>query len=167
MKLIATATASGSSGTLSLTSIPQTYTDLVILLSGRNSADTFCEVRPNAATTSLTSRTLQGSGSAVGSENLSYIRCTVNANRTANTFGNATIYIANYAGATNKSISIDGVEENNGTDAISTLTAGLWSNTAAITSVDLVCASAGTWQSGSIVSIYGILKGSDGIVTTS
>jgi hypothetical protein len=46
------------------------------------------------------------------------------------------------------------------------LTAGLWNDTTAITSLTLVPA-AGSFIAGSTVSLYKVTKGSDGIVTTS
>ena len=84
---------------------------------------------------------------------------------TANTFGNSVIYIANYAGSTYKSFSKDSITENNATAADQGVGAGLWSNTAAITSLSLTVTS--NMVAGSTFSLYGITKGSDGIVTTS
>ena len=46
-------------------------------------------------------------------------------------------YIHNYAGSTNKSVSVDAVGEANATYAEMDLLAGLWSNTDAITSVSI------------------------------
>jgi hypothetical protein len=58
---------------------------------------------------------------------------------TANTFGNGEIYIPNYAGSTQKSVSADAVAENNSATYIySALNAGLWTGTAAITSIKLL-----------------------------
>jgi hypothetical protein len=58
------------------------------------------------------------------------------ATATANTFGNTEFYIPNYTSSNYKSFSVDGVTENNATAAFA-LYAGLWSNTAAITSFRL------------------------------
>jgi hypothetical protein len=85
---------------------------------------------------------------------------------TANTFGNIQIYFPNYAGSTNKSYSVDSVTENNETVAYQTILAGLWSNTAAITTATFT-AESGNFAIGSTISLYKITKGSDGIVTTS
>ena len=62
-----------------------------------------------------------------------------NANfQTANTFGSGDLYITNYASSNYKSISTNGVAENNGaSDNYLTLANNLWSNTAAITSVTI------------------------------
>jgi hypothetical protein len=57
---------------------------------------------------------------------------------TASTFSNGEFYIPNYASANNKSVSFDSVTENNkATDQILALNAGLWADSAAITSIKL------------------------------
>ena len=75
---------------------------------------------------------------------------------TANTFANGEFYIPNYAGSTNKSVSADGVTENNATAARATLTAGLWSNTAAINQITLLPIAGGTFAQYSTATLYGI-----------
>jgi len=76
---------------------------------------------------------------------------------TASTFGNAEIYLPNYAGNTNKSASIDMVSEQNATSTYMGLVAPLWSNTAAITSITLTGAS-GNLAQYSTATLYGIKK---------
>ena len=81
-----------------------------------------------------------GSGSAgsdAASSTTSIIYEFVGNNSTANTFANAEIYIPNYTSANQKSVSIDSVGENNATTAYATLASGLWTSTAAITSIKL------------------------------
>ena len=73
---------------------------------------------------------------------------------TASTFGNAEIYIPNYASSNNKSVSADFVSETNAADAIFGLTAGLWANTSAITSIKLTPAAA--FAQYSTATLYGI-----------
>jgi hypothetical protein len=145
---IGTAQVAGSGGaaTLDFTSIPSTYTDLILKVSLRgptgyasDTMDTY--LRFNGTTTNYSDRLLYGTGSAATS--LSETPTGINfrvvgQNSTASTFGNAEIYIPNYAGSTNKSVSIDAVTENNATSVLTQLEAGLWSNTAAITQITLV-----------------------------
>jgi hypothetical protein len=88
------------------------------------------------------------------------------ADSTSNTFASSSLYIPNYAGSNQKSSSLDDVAENNATASIQEIVAQLWADTAAITSITLT-ANSGNFVVGSTVSLYGILKGSDGIVTTS
>jgi hypothetical protein len=172
MQLIETKTLGADAASIEFTSIPQDLTDLVVLISCRStgsaaSGGAFAEFRPNSSTSGITARTLRGTGSSVqsNSETILIVRITPT-DYTASTFSNSLVYIPNYAGSTNKSFSIDAVFENNATDSQQELVAGLWSNTAAITSFLLVPGN-GNLAAGSMVSLYGVLKGSDGIVTTS
>jgi hypothetical protein len=91
---------------------------------------------------------------------------------TSNTFGNSSIYIPNYTGSTAKSVSIDSVGENNGTASEQIISAALWNNTAAITSITLTSLDdnlnpSGNFAQYSSVSLYGILKGTSNGVTVS
>ena len=172
MKLIESKTLGTAAASIEFTSIPQTFTDLVIVCSLR-STDTgsFGNINLgfNSSTTGFSARWLYGLGSGGTGTSTSIARYAgeVNtANDTANTFNNSSIYIPNYAGDTNKSFSTDSVRETNASANAMAISAGLWSNTAAITSVQLD-SSAGNFVIGSTVSLYGVLKGSDGIVTTS
>jgi hypothetical protein len=124
---------------ITFSSIPSTFTDLVIKLSGRSTSTSIgVVVKPNGSTSSITTRNLEGSGSAVASYTSTNIAGYMpSSTATANTFGNLEIYIPNYAGSAFKSISVDAVNENNATAAFSVLTAWLWSSTAAITSITL------------------------------
>jgi hypothetical protein len=158
--LIATTTVgSGGASTIVFSSIPQTFTDLKVVFSGRrsNAAGSFY-VSFNGVTTNLSSRRLEGSGSgAASATDGSFIFAYgINASSyTASVFGNAEIYVPNYTGSTYKSVSIDSVTENNATEAYSTLVAGLWSNTAAITSLT-ISLSSGSIDQYSSASLYGI-----------
>ena len=83
----------------------------------------------------------------------------VGATATANTFSNAQIYIQNYTSPTlNKTWISESVNEINatGTEVITNLFTGTWSNTAAITRVTLTPYSAGTIQQYSTAYLYGI-----------
>lgn len=131
--------------TIDFTAIPSTYTDLVLKMSlrtNRVAADidealmTF-----NGATSNFSFRYIWGFGSGTPSSDNGSAQAAIygistsdNAN-TASTFGNLEIYIPNYAGSTNKSFSVDAVTENNATTANTSLLAGLWSSSAAITSI--------------------------------
>jgi hypothetical protein len=174
MKLIETKTLGADAASIEFTSIPQTFTDLVVLISGRtnNDPDTLTygvlALSVNSSTADLSNRRLLGDGSAAQSQSSSNgnILITGSAN-TANTFGNASVYIPNYTGSTAKSMSVDDVGENNGTRAWTGLRAILWNQTSSITSIGFTASSSGNLVIGSTISLYGILKGTDGIVTTS
>jgi hypothetical protein len=157
-----TLTADASSVTLN--SIPQTgYTDLKLVMSARTSiagaSGDYLRVSFNGNTTGYSAKLIIGNGSSVSSVTTSTERwfAQVGSNgQTANTFGNAEIYIPNYTAAVNKSFSSDSVAETNATTTESILAAGLWSNTAAITSIALTSGNSGNFMAGSSFSLYGI-----------
>jgi len=160
---IATVTVgSGGAANIQFTSIPQTYTDLLIKLSARCN---FAGITGNVAiefnnsSSSFSRRTVRGNGSAASSTNGAdnYIGDIVGNDATTTTFSNNEIYISNYTGSNNKSYSIDLVTENNATEAWQYLVAGLWSNSAAITSIKLLPFSQSwTFNQYSTATLYGI-----------
>lgn len=159
---IATVTVgSGGAANIEFTSIPATYTDLVLKLSARGTDTTgnagqVAYLKPNGSTSNLSRILLFGNGSTAGSGTGTDSAIYVNpSDYTASTFGNTEIYICNYAGSTNKSISSDSVNENNATAANAGLFASLWSNTAAITSITLTINS-GNFAQYSTATLYGI-----------
>jgi len=160
MTLIASYTASGTVSSVTLSSIPSTFTDIIIEYSGRTNGGTTGNdllISLNGSTSNFTHRRLQGSGSTVASYNGSTGNAGIDNGTTssANTFSNTSIYIPNYAGSNYKSISSDSVTENNGAEAYAFLGAVLWSNTAAITSVTLT-PYAGSILQYSTIYLYGV-----------
>jgi len=167
MKLIAKNVLGSDAATVTFSSIPATYDDLYIVVSARTGNTLtyifdYLLIAFNGSYADFSLRTLEGDGSSVAS----YTRATfgvyfigrVNGgNSTANTFGSAEIYIPNYAGSTNKSLSSTTVTEQNGTTAYCNVVAGLWSQTAAITSLTLD-AEVDSFKSGSSFTLYGIKK---------
>jgi len=171
MKLIATATITGSPANIEFTSIPQTFTDLVILISAKGSAAgtaVSALVMQVNGTGGGSERVLRGDGSSVISFSDTSGQIGVIQRVGATGFGSVSCYITNYTSATAKSVSTDSVSENNATLAYQSLNAMIPTTTAAITSLLFGDGSAGGGLAvGSTASLYGILKGSDGIVTTS
>jgi hypothetical protein len=145
--LIASSTVgSGGAADVTFSSIPSTYTDLLVKYSARTSNAANggnVSVEFNGSTASFTGRYIAGTGSTVVSGTLTnYFGYSNAATSTSNIFSNTEVYIPNYAGSNNKSFSIDTVYENNASAANSILNAGLWSNTDAITSIKLIGQSA-------------------------
>ena len=160
---IATANASaGGSAYLEFTSIPSTYTDLVLKFSARsarvaNTDDIVILVN----TTSGSSRWLWGTGSAAasGTDTQPLIGEYPTANSTASTFSNGEIYFPNYGSTTTyKSWSSDAVSENNATLAYAALAAGLYSSNTAISSLRLQTGSTSNLVLYSTATLYGISK---------
>ena len=160
-KLISAVTVgAGGAASIDFSSIPSTYTDLLLKISGRSNTSAIDDnlyIKFNNSSTSFTFRYLQGNGSSAYSAtaSLNYIGTISAASATSSTFGNAEIYLPNYAGSNNKSISNDTVAENNASSSSATLTATLWSNTAAINQVTVLPAS-GSFVQYSTAYLYGI-----------
>jgi hypothetical protein len=152
---------------ITFSSIPQTYTDLYLVFSMRTSAaSTNADIGLNGSYADFSVRSLFGSGSGVTSETTVRI---VGAVTDQNPFTNGAVYIPNYTSSVAKSISIDTVSENNATTAYQTIWAGVWnpSSNTAITSISLKEDGGGNLAQYSSATLYGITKGSDGIVTVS
>jgi hypothetical protein len=172
----------GSAATeISFTSIPQTFTDLYLVVSARSTgtANNYTGLKINGVNTNQSSRFLYGTGSGVGSVSLTgasdynliaYMSLSTD---TASTFASSTFYIPNYTAAIAKSVSIEAVTENNATGANQEIMAGLWNSTAAITSLGVISVAGSSLQaSGNLAqytsaTLYGILKGTSNGVTVS
>ena len=156
--------AAGASS-ISFSGIPQTgYTDLVLKMSVRTdraSTDDLLNFNFNGLSSNQSSRNLQGNGSAASSgtygSNL-YLAWVDAASNTASTFGNAEMYIPNYTSSNFKSVSTDGVLENNASTAVMGMTAGLWSSTAAITSIAITSVFSANFVQYSTFYLYGVAK---------
>ena len=170
MILLETIALTQSAASVTFDNLPTSgYTDLKIVMSARSDrssfTSTYLNVSFNNSTSGYSSRVLVGNGtSALSYTNIEGttgmgVMVFSQANNTANTFGNGELYILNYAGSTNKSVSADSVQESNETTGWQFLGAGLWSNTSAITSIKLQPISGGTnfsFLAGSTFSLYGI-----------
>lgn len=160
-ELIASASGTGSSGIVTFSSIPQTYTDLVFYVSARSGNDVDNNLKVNGNTISG-GKNLYGTGAAAGSQNStsggSGIWVANYTSTTASTFGNGTFYFPNYTSSNYKSVSIDSVTENNGTTAFQSLTAAIWNTTSAITSVTFETTDTSTrfFQTNSTFYLYGV-----------
>jgi hypothetical protein len=159
-KLIASSTVgSGGAANIEFTSIPGTFTDLMVLATARSARTGSVDdlvIQFNNSTSNLSGRRLFGNGSSVVSDTLTDIRgFAVGSGSTANTFSNTSFYIPNYTSSNYKSVSVDAANENNAAESYQGLTAGLWSSTAAITSIKLL-ANNGNLGQYSTFYLYGI-----------
>ena len=158
---IASVTVGGAgAASMDFTSIPATYTDLCVKVSARDlqpGVTDNIQIQFNGSSANLSSKVIEGNGSSASSYSDTQIYGrSVGAGATANTFGSTEFYITNYAGSTNKSVSVDSVSETNATTAYATLTAGLWSNTAVITSISIKPTAAVNLVQYSTATLYGI-----------
>ena len=134
----------GGASSIEFTSIPQDGVDLVCVISSRAnvggiSAQTTLSL--NSSTSNNGDTYLIGAGTNVlsfGGLNTQRIYYTNANSSTANTFGNAQIYISNYASSANKSVSVEGVSEHKGTSDMYRYLSSLQYNISAITSLKLL-----------------------------
>jgi hypothetical protein len=155
-----------SAASVTFSNIPQSgYTDLKVVQSARTDRASYVDgiqIRFNADSGSnYSDRVLYGFGTGTGSSTnspatwVSAGKATA-ATATASTFGNSEVYIPNYTGSTAKSLSADGVTENNASSAWAELDAGLWTGTAAITSISFYPALGTNFVANSTFSLYGL-----------
>lgn len=167
----------GAGGLASITfnSIPQTYTDLYLVVSSRTTADPSganqnIGIRFNGLSTTQSTTELFSLGSSAGSGFVSELRIGYTSSQyaTANNFGTSIAYIANYTSNQYKAVSAEGAAEGNDLNMYQAVDAGLWSNTAAISSLTVVAANgAHTFLQYSSATLYGITAGSSGGVVVS
>jgi hypothetical protein len=158
-KIASVTVGTSAPANIDFTSIPSTYTDLVIKASVRkiqSGGSVNLQMLLNSSTSGYRQIALFGDGSSyTDTTELSFMYVT-SASITANTFNSAEIYLPNYAGSNNKSVSVDSVTENNGTSNIMTLMSGLWSNSSAINAIRLQVYSPNTIEQYSTFTLYGI-----------
>jgi hypothetical protein len=149
---IASVTSTGQT-TVSFTSIPSTYTDLVIAISGAYSGTTYADFTFNSDTGSNYSytRLLAYSGGLLGD------RQSGAAGRDGFSLGStsATIVanILNYSNSTTYKTML--MRENADSSGVGTYVY-LWRSTSPITRIDITAKNSGTFVSDSIATIYGI-----------
>jgi hypothetical protein len=141
---------------IEFTSIPSTYTDLVLLGSLRTTKTSIndeSELKLNG--TAITGIRLYGTGAGTAADTTP-LMLPDGDNATASTFDNFSIYIPNYASTTvYKSVSIDQVMENNSSTAYAVLIAGLYSSNTAVSTIRLT-ALTGNYVTNSSLYLYGI-----------
>jgi len=164
MQPIYTQTASGSATGVIFNNIPQTFTDLKIVVSARSTGSGVDALGLlfNGNYSGYTRTNIYGTGSSVASNRSAYrdIGLFNGTSTTANTYASFDIYIPNYTSSNFKQVIVDSVQENNATAANQTMTAYLLSSTAAITRLELDSSSAGVpFATNSTFTLYGITKG--------
>lgn len=165
MTLIETITVGASVSSFTFSSVPQSATDLVILLSARTNADGDVYIRFNSNGTGYVHRDLFLNNTSVSSQtygstsSIKIGECRVSV---ASTFNNSQIYIGNYSGNAFKNVSAETVNGEQATGNSLGIWAGTWSNTAAITSITFLLPGTNTFSQYTSASLYSITKGSGG-----
>ena len=166
MTLIGSPITVGSGGVASVTfsSIPATYTDLVVKASVRSlrasSEDGMGFTVNSSGATSWLLLTGNGSSASSGTNSSlgygSFWTGRIPGNTTtSNTFGNWELYLPNYILSGAKSYSLDAVTEDNSSSAYASLQAGYYSSVGAVTSLTLSAANSNLAQYSTFY-LYGI-----------
>jgi hypothetical protein len=162
---LATFTSNGSQNPISFQNIPQTYTDLVLIINGRATGtatedSTLSYINSNTGTNNYSNTYFYTSGSSIISSratNQVYFGFGTHpgGTATANMFGTEVFHFLNYSNSTTfKTVLAQSSADLNGSGSTWT-TVNLWRQTAAINRIDMYV-SGPFWASGSILSLYGI-----------
>jgi hypothetical protein len=167
MQAIYTRTLTGIVYTMSFNNIPQNYTDLKLVFSGRSDTANTFDGGPsffinNGTSGNLHSFTsIKGNGSSASSQrtvdNAVYIGEVPAANATSNTFACVEIYLPEYTTSKFKQAIIDNGSSVNSTTSFLNLRAGLIRINAPVTSIGIYGGS-GNWVAGSTFTLYGISR---------
>jgi hypothetical protein len=161
IKIASTTVGASPVATVTFSSIPATYTDLVLKVSGRSnyaSGTSALLIAVNGLSSVYTARYLLGTGAAASSGSIvQYLGELDVSTNTASTFSSHDIYLPNYSTtAASKSYSVDSASENNATTAYASLIAGaITTGASAISSITL-SQSAGSFVQYSTFTLYGI-----------
>jgi hypothetical protein len=150
---IATQTLGSTASTVTFSSIPATYTDLIFVCNLSASATTYSSIRFNGDSgTNYSLTDIYGTGSGAVSSRQSNIT----GGGAGDTSGTGTVLIYqinNYSNATTykTALSRNGSPSTNVVAGVS-----LWRSTAAINSITLLTGTANSWNIGSTFTLYGI-----------
>jgi hypothetical protein len=162
---IASATGTGSSSTITFSSIPATYKHLQLRCTARSSSGLSTEyilIRLNNDTTAnYTYHGVEGSGTAASAfgatgETSGFGTEVTGAGASANIMGSAIIDIIDYASTTKyKTVRHFGGDDKNGSGLIG-IRSNLWLDTSAINRIDIISFRSANWTTASTFALYGI-----------
>jgi hypothetical protein len=152
---IATTTLTGSSNTLTFSSIAGTYTDLVIVAAASmpTSDDAFLVQFNSDAGSNYSTTYVYGNGTAAVSGRITSSTSTIQGRAGNATIGTSYIQFQNYSNSTTYKTVISRGGTANG---LPSAYVGLWRSTAAITSIKLTSESGNNFSNGSTFTLYGI-----------
>jgi hypothetical protein len=155
----------GTTSTVTFSSIPNTYTDLLIHTCARTNSTNYPDfdvLTFNGSSSNFSYKYLQGNGlggslsAGSGTGAIGGLLTTANTGMTTGVFSSTEYYIPNYASNTNKKYSMQTAMENNtASNTYQELAAVTWANTSAITSVTLTT-TGGSFVQYSTFYLYGI-----------
>jgi len=167
MTAIFSQTVTSTVSNVYVNNIPQNYTDLRIIVSGRSTnsnatyydAAVYCTFNNNTGSVYSSTRMYGVGSGGAGTDRItnatSCIFCLLTANETAaNIFSAAEVHIPNYSGTGFKQFITNTANENNTTNNVTQKHASLFRSNTPITSIQI----GGTWVSGSTITVYGISR---------
>ena len=157
--LLETIALTQSAASVTFDNLPTSgYTDLKIVASTRSDVNSVeaLVMSINGSTANFTYRFMDGGAGTPRSGTAKVDGIVNGTDYTASTFSSNEIYISNYRSSNFKSFGVEYVTENNASAGYNGFTAGLWSQTAAITSLSFARSSTGNLVAGSTFSLYGI-----------
>lgn len=162
--LISSNVLSSTAASVTFSSIPATYTDLVVRYSTRCDAAVqfrlaYIELNATASSYSETYLELNGATAttarATAQSFIGYLRVP-GTTATSNSFSNGEFYVPSYAASQNKPMLVFNATEDNSVTSYMLVEAALWSNTAAITQIKFGLDGSGSFVSGSSFYLYGV-----------
>jgi len=158
---ISTNTLGTATASVTFSSIPATYTDLIVVCVMQNSAAAAMVLQFNSDTATNYSNTgLQGDGTSASSRRLStrsqiYIMEREQIAQATSTFSTSIINILNYSNATTYKTTLSRSGTMSGSYQGTDMEVGLWRSTAAINAIKLF-PDGGSFTTGSSFTLYGI-----------
>jgi hypothetical protein len=155
----------GGQSEIVFSNIPQTYTDLKLVISARVTSGLVysnATLKFNGSSTGYTNKRFTATGSGTTTDTVTnagflYIGEVNGDTSTAGAFSNLEVYIPGYTDSNNKSVSSEKVQESRATTSYLGFHANLWANSAAITSISIGQTSSGFLEH-TTAYLYGIKK---------
>jgi hypothetical protein len=154
---IATTTLGSNTNTVTFSSIASTYTDLVLVMSVKNTSGSFYDnlLQFNSDTASNYSWTrISGNGTAATSAR-GTSQTSIQAGWGGTNPATTIVSLQNYSNATTYKTCL---VRTNDVDAVTAAYAGLWRSTSAINRIDILAYSGTNFITGSTFTLYGILS---------
>lgn len=166
----------GNTASISFNSIPQSYTDLIVFISGRTNLNVYRDdmaIYFNSNSNGYSYRGIRrfenGAINPLSGNNGSFgaIFSVSGASATTNSFSNTKFTITNYTGSSPKPYTFEAVMGNNSTNSDIYIGTGFWNNSSAVTSVSFSSLNGNSWVANTTATLYGVTAGSSGGVTVS
>lgn len=147
---LATTTLGATASSVTFSSIPATYRDLVLVVNGGNSGDVLCSFN---ADTGSNYTYVAANGQSAGAVSFSDTRTGAYMGYLTGTTGLGIMHIMDYSASDKHTTTLSRVAS--AADSLTGMAAARWANTNVVTSV-AVTAATGSFNSGSTFSLFGI-----------